>query len=172
VTNPGCQARATGELYQLGYRTFYPKIKKWVSHARVRKAVEKPLLGRYVFVEVDHPRQSFGSVRACNGVEGIISSLGVPTPFPSRLVEDFIRRQLANEWDFVTQEPVRYVDANGDIQVRENPPTPIGARVAIVEGEFNAALATVTNRKHGKLHCKILDTNLYAQLRERGIRAA
>jgi hypothetical protein len=33
---------------------------------------------RYVFVEVDHPRQSFGVVVAPRGVENIISRLGVP----------------------------------------------------------------------------------------------
>jgi hypothetical protein len=59
TTNPNCQARAALGLYELGFRTFLPKIRKWATHARVRKAVEKPLLGRYMFVEVDQPRQSF-----------------------------------------------------------------------------------------------------------------
>jgi transcription antitermination factor NusG len=63
TTNPNCQARAALELYALGFRTFLPKIRKWATHARVRKAVEKPLLGRYLFVEVDQPRQSFWTVR-------------------------------------------------------------------------------------------------------------
>lgn len=172
VTNPNCQLRASLELYSLGYRTFMPKIKKWVSHARVRKAVEKPLLGRYVFVEVDYPRQDFGTIKAVNGVETIISNLGAPCAFPAHWIEGFLERYLAGEWDFVTQEPVRYVDGGGEIQVRKNPQAPIGARVRIIEGEFNDMLATITNRKHGKLHCKLLDTNIYAQMRELGVRAA
>lgn len=172
TTNPNCQNRACLELYSLGYRTFYPRMKKWVSHARVRKAVERPLLGRYVFVEVDYPRQDFGTVRSINGVEGIISTYGVPTPFPARWVEDFLERYLAGEWDHTIQDPVQYRDGYGNLQIRENPPIPTGARVRIVEGEFNDLLATVTNRKQGKLHCKIVDTNKYVHLREQGVRAA
>jgi transcription antitermination factor NusG len=160
------------ELYSLGYRTFTPKIKKWATHARVRKAVERPLLGRYLFIEVDHPRQSFGAVKAVNGVETLISNLGLPTPFPSHWVEDMMRRYLSGEWDFVTQEPILYRDADGEIQTRNNPQIQIGARIRIIEGEFDNMLATVTNRKSGKLHCKLLDTNIYTQLREHGVRAA
>lgn len=172
LTNPNSQLRAERELYSLGHRTFTPKIKKWASHARVRKAVERPLLGRYLFVEVDHPRQSFGAVKAVNGVETFISNLGLPTPFPSHWVEGLLRRYLAGEWDFVTQETVQYYDKFGEIQTRQNHPIQIGARIRIIEGEFDNLLATVTNRKHGKLHCKLLDTNIYTQLREHGVRAA
>lgn len=160
TTNPNCQKRAGMELYSLGFRTFTPMVRKWASHARVRKAVEKPLLGRYVFVEVDHPRQSFHTVRAVNGVEMILSGvlpnrIWGPLPFPAHWVEGLIGRYMTGEWDEV---------AKGSI--------PVGARVRIVEGEFDNLLATVTNIKHGKLHCKLLDTNIYTQMREHGVRAA
>ena len=160
TTNPNCQKRASMELYSLGFRAFTPMVRKWASHARVKKAVERPILGRYVFVEVDHPNQSFGSVRNVNGVEMILSGVlpdrtWGPLPFPSHWVEGLLIRYLAGEWDEV---------AKGDI--------PVGARVRIIEGEWDNQLATVTNRKHGKLHCKILGTNTYAQMREPGVRAA
>jgi transcription antitermination factor NusG len=154
VVNPNCQARASLGLYELGFRTFYPRVRRWVSHARVRKAKEKPLLGRYIFVEIDHPTQSFGSVRSVNGIEGIVSNpdpIQIPSAYVSRLRE----RYMSGEWDEV---------AKGSI--------PIGARVLVVEGEFNDMLATVTSRKHGRLHCKILGTNTYAQMRDHGVRAA
>jgi transcription antitermination factor NusG len=93
----------------------FPKLKKWISHARVRKAVERPLLNRYVFVEVDHPRQSFGPVAEARGVENIIFDLGVPRVMRRADVEDLIFRYLAGEFDEVANESI-----------------PIGARVCIV----------------------------------------
>jgi transcription antitermination factor NusG len=165
TTNPNCTGRAALELYSLGYRTFLPKIRKWATHARVKKAVERPLLGRYLFVEVDHPTQSFGAVRSANGVEALLSSPGIdpadgemkirPTPFPSHWVENLRMRYMAGEWDEI---------AKGKI--------PIGARIRIVEGEFDKLLATVTGRKHSKLTFKIKDTNTYATMHECSVRAA
>ena len=155
VTNPNCQRRAELELYTLGFRTFTPKLRKWVSHARVRKAVERPLLGRYLFVEVDEPRQSFHTVRSVNGVEGFIANLGRPTLIPSRFVESFRMRQMAGEWDEIAKEPV-----------------PVGARVRLVEGEFNDMLATVTSRKAGNVTFKLLDQNRYGRVHESSVRAA
>lgn len=163
VTNPNCQRRAELELYSRGYRTFSPKIRRWASHARVRKAVERPLLGRYMFVEVDHREdghQSFGEVRNVNGVEMILSGVlpdrtWGPLDFPEHWVEGLLTRYLSGEWDEVAKGPI-----------------PVGARVRIVEGEFDNMLATVTNIKSGKFHCKLLDTNIYTQLREYGVRAA
>ncbi len=172
VTKPNCQARASLELYSLGFRTFTPKVRKWATHARVRKAVEKPLLGRYLFVEVDYPRQSFGAVKAVNGVETIISTLGVPVTFPSHWVEGLLARYLAGEWDYVRTEPVTFLNGQGEPETRHNDPLRVGARIRIVEGEFDNMLATVTSVKGGKLQCKILETNTYVKLREPAVRAA
>lgn len=163
MTNPNCERRAEMELYSLGYRTFAPKIRKWASHARVKKAVERPLLSRYLFVEIDHDGdqgQSYGEVRGVNGVEMLLSGVlpkGAwgPLPFPAHWVEGLLTRQLAGEWDEIAKGPI-----------------PVGARVRIIEGEFDNLLATVTNIKSGKLHCKILDSTVYTQLREHGVRAA
>jgi transcription antitermination factor NusG len=154
VTNPNCQARAALGLYELGYRTFYPKVRRWVSHARVKTAKEKPLLGRYIFVEVDHPRQSFGLVRTVNGIESIVSNPD-PVQIPRRMVEGFRLRQMAGEWDEV---------ANGNL--------PVGARIRIVEGEFNDMLATVTGRKGRRIDFKLHGENRYGRMNECSVRAA
>ncbi len=44
VVNPNCLRRAEYFLGAAGYRTFCLKLRKWVSHARVKRAVERPLL--------------------------------------------------------------------------------------------------------------------------------
>lgn len=167
VTNPNCQARAALGLYEIGYRTFYPKVRRWVSHARVRVAKEKPLLGRYIFVEVDqkNDQQSFYAVRAVNGVESVLSSWQ-QTPFGDRVqpvafCSDWIvsmrLRQMAGEWD----------ETKGTL--------PIGARIRLMEGEFANKLATVTakeGRRERTIVFKLLDENTYGQLNISNVRAA
>lgn len=155
ITNPRCLLRAQLDLDAAGYRTFTPKSRKWVTHARVKKAVEKPILSRYLFVEVDYPRQSFGEIRLCNGVETILSSLGVPVPVPHRFVEDMLSRYLKGEWDEVGQERL-----------------PLGARIRIMEGLFADMLATITKIDGKRITAKLLGTNFYKDLNLKNVQAA
>jgi transcription antitermination factor NusG len=67
ITNPNCHRRAEAGLAAIGYRSFWPRLRKWVSHARTKQAKEYPILGRYVFVEI--PDREFYAVRNVNGVE-------------------------------------------------------------------------------------------------------
>lgn len=167
TTNPNCQTRAQLGLHAIGYRTFLPKVKRWVSHARVRTVRERPLLGRYVFVEVDigdDTAQSFGAVKGVNGVESMVSVCGEPCVIPRHFVDGFLRRYLDGEWDFVTQQPVRIVRSDGSIEVRDNEPIPRGARVKIMEGEFADMLATVTNREGRRFTAKLHGTNQHVKV--------
>ena len=157
VVEAGCQRHIENALAALGYRPFLPKLKKWVSHARVKKAVERPLLGRYLFVEVDFPRQSFAPIMATPGVQYAISVAGVPWPMPRADVEDFLHRYMAGEFDEIAKGPV-----------------PVGARVAIVEGKFENWLATVTgHEKGGRLTLKLLGENVHVnKVSARNVRPA
>lgn len=133
ITNPNCHRRAEAELAALGYRAFWPKLRKWVNHARVKKAKEYPILGRYLFVQVHD--QNFWRVRSVNGVEALLTGdSGAPAEARNDEVMDFERRYHAGEWDFVTKGLL-----------------PIGARVRIIEGEFANMLVTVRGRRNGKI---------------------
>lgn len=154
VTNPNCQARATLGLYEAGYRTFYPKVRRWVSHARTKTAKEKPLLGRYIFVEVDQPRQSFGAVRAVNGIEGFVANPD-PVQIPNRFVQSFRERYMRGEWDEV---------ANG--------PLVVGCRIRVMEGQFADMLATVTKAKGRRIDFKLHGENRYGWELSHSVRAA
>lgn len=154
TTNPNCEARAVLGLYAAGFRTFVPKVRRWVSHARVKKAVERPLLGRYVFVEIDFPKQSFHAVRAVNGVECLLSNPD-PLPVPQHYIDNLRRRYMAGEWDEVAQGSL-----------------PLGARIRIVEGQFDNMLATITNVTGRKVVAKLLDSTTYVKLHECSVRAA
>lgn len=126
------------ELEGMGHRTFMPKLRKWVSHARVKQAVERPVLGRYLFVEVDYPRQSFAAISNVRGVDSILANNGIPVVVASKWVEGLIVRQLRGEWDEIAQNDI-----------------PLGARVRILEGEFNDMLATVTSYKGNQILVKL-----------------
>lgn len=155
ITNPSCENRAQMGLEAAGYRTFMPKIRRWVSHARVKKAVERPLLARYLFAEVDYPRQSFADIRLVNGVECMIAHNGVPCTVPRRFIEDFLRRYMTGEWDFVEQEEL-----------------PVGARVRIVEGAHDELLATITGIKGSQVVVKFLDSTKSTSILKVSVRAA
>lgn len=147
TTNPNCQRRAEAELAQLGYWVFWPRIKKWATHARARTAKEYPLLARYMFVNI--PDKEFGRVRCVNGVESFVAVAGVPVAIPSAWVDQMILRHMRGEWDYVTQTPVTYVNSQGVEQTRVNKPIPDRALVRLIEGEFATMLGTVINRLKG-----------------------
>lgn len=180
VINPNCHRRAVNELSELGYRTFFPTMKKWVSHARVRKSVDRPILGRYLFVEVDPAMperlragrgfgfQSFHSVRCVNGVEGLVGVCGAPVAVPIGTVEDLLHRQMSGEWNFVDQGPMP--DGKGGIRFNEN--LPVGARVKIVEGQFEGWTATITKRKGRVVDFKFAGENRYGRMNDVSVRAA
>jgi transcription antitermination factor NusG len=131
VVEPGAHRAAEYFLGAAGFRTFAPKARRWISHARVKTAVERPLIGRYLFVEVDHPRQSFAAVQAAQGVESIISHMGIPSAMPRADVENLLQRYLNGAFD----------ETAGAL--------PIGARVCLMDGKFENWLATVTGRTAG-----------------------
>ena len=133
ITNPNCHRRAENELASLGYAAFWPKLRKWCSHARVKVAKEYPILGRYLFVEI--PDGNFFGVRAVNGIEGLLVGCnGAPATIPAQTVWAFRERYMRGEWDYVAKEVI-----------------PTGARVRIMEGEFADLLTVVRGRKNGKL---------------------
>lgn len=144
IVRHNCHARAEGELYQLGYRTYVPKLRKWVSHARTKRAVYRPLLGRYLFVEVS-PDRGFWQIRGVHGIDGLVSGPAgygtEPVPVPTAQVENLRLRQMRGEFDFVERTDI-----------------PIGALVRIVEGEFESYLAVLTRRRKGKFEVKIAGT--------------
>jgi transcription antitermination factor NusG len=117
-------------------------------------AKEKPLLGRYIFVEVDQPRQSFGEVRGVNGIEGFVANPD-PVQIPRRMVEGFRIRQMAGEWDAVANNPLL-----------------VGCRIRVMEGQFADMLATVTKIKGRRVDFKIHGENRYGRENECSVRAA
>lgn len=170
IVNPNCHRRAEAGLAAIGYRSFWPKLRKWVSHARTKKAKEYPILGRYVFVEI--PDQEFYAVRAVNGVEGLLTGdCGAPANIPAEIVWRFHDRWVAGEWDYVANETGEFRDADGELVTRRNR-IPVGAIVRIMEGEFADLMTVIRGRKNGKLEFLPPGKTQPVFTRETNVRAA
>jgi transcription antitermination factor NusG len=117
--------------------------------------VERPILGQYLFVEVDHPRQSYSTVNAIPDVDHMVSNLGAPIPFPRHWVANAIRRYMTGEFDEVAQGPI-----------------PVGAEIRIMEGEFNEQLATVVSVKGLRVDFKLHGDAQVRKISEASVRAA
>lgn len=168
ITNPNCHRRAEAGLAAIGYQVFWPRLKKWVSHARTKVAKEYPILGRYVFVEI--PDGEFYAVRNVNGVEGLLTGdSGAPAKIPSEIVYRFRDRYMRGEWDFVTNETGEFIDDAGELVIRRNP-IPAGALIRIMEGEFADLMTVVRSRKRGKL--EFIALGKFYTTNEANVRAA
>lgn len=169
TTNPNCQRRAEAGLAAKGYRVFWPTYRKWASHARTKVAKNYPILGLYVFVEVDTSEgspQSLGEIRTVDGVFDFVRRFpGAPPAVVDRSwVEDRFLRWLDGEWDFVRQEPCYERDeATGEETVRLNLPIPVGARVRVMEGEWQDAFAKVIGWRNGK--CRVVPRGQHKEFR-------
>lgn len=156
IVAPGCDVRAQNHIEELGYRTFVPRLRKWAGPAKQRRVVERPILGRYIFVEVDADRQGFWHLSRARGLSEVLSVCKIPMVIPRFHVEDLLGRFIAGEFDQVIDAAI-----------------PLGARVMIVEGEFANMLATVTGmRGNHRATVKLDGQRKYVQLSEYSLRAA
>jgi hypothetical protein len=64
-------------------------------------------------------------------------------------------RYMSGEWDEIAKGPL-----------------PVGARIRVVEGEFENMLATVTSRKGHRIDFKLYGENRYGRLNDCSVRAA
>ena len=168
ITNPNCHRRAEAGLAAIGYPAFWPKLRRWVSHARTKQAKEYPILGRYIFVEI--PDREFYAVRAVNGVEGLLTGdNGAPAKIPAEIVWGFRERWMRGEWDFVSNETGEFINDVGELVTRKNR-VPVGAIVRIMEGEFSDLMTVIRARKNGKL--EFMARGKWAYTREANVRAA
>lgn len=134
ITTPHGAKLVEGELGARGYDVFAPKTRVWVRHARQLKASVRPLLGRYVFIEVDLRRQSFAPIYAARSVDSMLSIDGRPVPIPNREIKKLRWRCIRGEFDEVTNDKL-----------------PVGARVQVVAGEWEERLAVITGMASRKV---------------------
>lgn len=165
-TNIKCEERVQLGLDAKGFRTFCPKLKKWVSHARVKHVVEVPLISRYLFVEVDPNKRDFEDIRQTDGVEALLANPAtidgpdedrLPSVIPEGLIEELIRRQLMGEFD----------TTKGQL--------PEGARIRIMDGPYEDRIATIIlkgGKNGGEILAQLLGERTRARFARISVRPA
>jgi len=114
-TQPHQENRAILNLHQQGYRTFCPRIRKTVRHARRAHVVLAPLFPAYFFVPLDPARDRWRSINGTRGVVRIVANGDGPTPVPQGVVEELQDRLNTDgsvDWSSSLElgQPVRIAD--------------------------------------------------------------
>jgi hypothetical protein len=151
ITTPTGAMSAEDDLRQAGYNVVMPMHRRWVRHARQLKAISRPLLGRYIFIEVDTAiLDDLGPIYATRSMDCVLGR--VRTKDVKRLLVQYIR----GDFDEVT---------GGKL--------PVGARVVVVAGEWEKRLAVVTGRsKSGATSLKVSGVRKPVNLNEKALRPA
>jgi len=89
-TQPFAEARAHRNLTNQGFRTFMPRRRKMVRHARKLSAVEAPLFPRYLFIAFDPRRDQWRKVNSTFGVSHLVMLGEAPHPVPEGVIEALI----------------------------------------------------------------------------------
>jgi transcriptional antiterminator RfaH len=84
------EAYAQGHLRNQAFRTFLPKRRKTIRHARKLRTVEAAFFPRYLFIVLDLTRHQWRSVNGTFGVSRMVMRGDKPNPVPCGLVEALI----------------------------------------------------------------------------------
>jgi transcription elongation factor/antiterminator RfaH len=122
-TLPLGEARAVGHLEVQGFRTFLPKRRRTIRHARKLSVVEAPFFPRYLFIVLDITRDRWRSVNGTFGVSRLVMRGDEPHPAPHGIVETMIAS----------------ADAHGILQLASK--LRVGASVRLMGGPFAEQIA-------------------------------
>jgi transcription elongation factor/antiterminator RfaH len=89
-TQPHREFRAENQLGTQGFRTFLPRYRKTVRHARKLMTVNAPFFNRYLFIALDLSRDQWRSVNGTIGVTSLITHGMLPAAVPEGVVESLI----------------------------------------------------------------------------------
>jgi transcriptional antiterminator RfaH len=95
-TQPHREFRAENQLGAQGFRTFLPRYRKTVRHARKLNSVNAPFFSRYLFIALDLSRDQWRSVNGTIGVTSLITDGMLPSAVPEGVVESLISISDAN----------------------------------------------------------------------------
>ena len=82
--------RAQLNLYRLGFRSFMPRLRRTVRHARRLRDTLQPLFPGYIFVIIDLSKDRWRSINGTFGVASLIMGADQPMPVPPHVVEALV----------------------------------------------------------------------------------
>jgi transcription antitermination factor NusG len=135
-------------LDRLGFRSFAPRVRRTVRHARKLRNVLAPLFPGYIFLILDLSRDRWRAVNSTFGVASLIMGAEQPMPVPRGVVESL-----------VITENSGLVRLDDDLE--------IGQRVRILSGPFADTLCRLVHlddRGRVRVLLELMGTEVTAQL--------
>src|SRR5277367_5673428 len=87
---PHQENRAQFNLHRLGFRSFVPRLRRTIRHARGLQDTLKPLFPSYIFIVIDLSKHRWRSVNGTFGVASLIMGAEQPLPVPRGVVEALV----------------------------------------------------------------------------------
>ena len=125
--HPNRESTAQINLDRLGFRSFAPRTRRTVRHARKLRNVLAPLFPGYVFVIIDLSKDRWRSVNSTFGVASMIMGAEQPVPVPCGIVEALVS----------TSEASGLLRLDSDLEV--------GQKIRILSGPFAEALCDLVH---------------------------
>jgi transcription antitermination factor NusG len=148
--HPNRENSAQFNLTRLGFRSFAPRLKRTIRHARKSRDVLAPLFPGYIFLILDLSKDRWRTVNNTFGVASLIMGAERPMPVPEGVVEGLL---VAENFG-----PVR-LDSESDFE--------IGQQVRILSGPFTDALCRLVHLDdNGRVRVllELMGTEVTAQL--------
>ena len=91
--HPNRENSAQFNLGRLGFRSFAPRVRRTVRHARKMRTFLAPLFPGYIFLILDLSRDRWRAVNSTFGVASLIMGNERPLPAPSGVVKSLVITQ-------------------------------------------------------------------------------
>src|SRR5579864_5398480 len=101
-TRPHSEGKALANLLRQGYQAYLPRCRVWISHARRREMVMRPLFPRYLFAGLDRAVMPWRPIRSTQGVAGVVHSGDEPATVPEGIISALRDREAAGAFDRVS----------------------------------------------------------------------
>ena len=88
--HPNRESIAQLNLDRLGFRSFAPRVRRTVRHARKLRCVLSPLFPGYIFLILDLLRDRWRCVNSTFGIASLIKGVEQPIPVPYGIVETLV----------------------------------------------------------------------------------
>ena len=98
-TQPHAETKAAEHLLRQGYSAYLPRYRTWVSHARRRQPVLRPLFPRYLFAGVDRVSMPWRPILSTVGVTDVVRAGDEPSPVPPGILAAIREREEIGAFD-------------------------------------------------------------------------
>jgi transcriptional antiterminator RfaH len=114
-TQPHAETKAFEHLLRQGYSGYLPRYRTWISHARRRQIMLRPLFPRYLFAGVEFNSMRWRPILSTIGVTDVVRAGDEPTTVPPEIVTAIREREKVGAFDRV--DPRRSLRLGGLVRV-------------------------------------------------------